>query len=370
MRRRKRMPHKPLFLFLAVLLVFVFSVPLYFQAFGDEKPKSVQIDFSGVEKFLELTALLEEDQEPTEEQWDDLFATPGYKILILREFNKGFFIERFKLAFMPSKKEALEAKLKEEKGFWAKFLPHFVRAKNQRDLIAEQVAKLKALDFVKTAVDETREFLPAQPIEEYPPLSFVIFGPDARGYMPVVVDVLYAYDRRDFFISFIAHEFHHYYRNQHFPYVQDQNFIWVIDQIQGEGIADQINKGKWFHDKNLYPKYAEKNRIYLEWYAKSPKIIHEMDLLFSAAYDHPEKKMEYGQQLQAIIPMSGHPTGFYMANLIIEQLGKGTLVKDIGNPFAFFRLYKKAADKKGGKTPNFSEKSILFIRSLEQRYIR
>ena len=59
-----------------------------------------------------------------------------------------------------------------------------------------------------------------------------------------------------------------------------------------------------------------------------------------------------------------------MANLIIEQLGKETLVEDIGNPFAFFRLYKKAADKKGGNTPTFSDKAIDFIQSLEKRYIR
>jgi hypothetical protein len=182
--------------------------------------------------------------------------------------------------------------------------------------------------------------------------------------------VLYAYDQRDFFISFIAHEFHHFYRNQYFPYAQDQTFIWIIDQIQGEGIADQINIGKWFRDKNLYPQYAEKKRSYLEWYAKSPEIIREMGHLFEAAHDNPEKKMEYGQQLRAIIPLSGHPTGFYMANLIIEQLGKDKLVEEIGNPFAFFRLYKLAADKKGGDTPTFSEKAIRFIRSLEKRYIR
>jgi hypothetical protein len=95
-----------------------------------------------------------------------------------------------------------------------------------------------------------------------------------------------------------------------------------------------------------------------------------MSHLFETAHDHPEKKMEYGQQLRAIVPLSGHPTGFYMANLIIEQLGKDKLVKDIGNPFAFFRLYKQAADKKGGYTATFSEKAICFIRSLEKRYIK
>ncbi|UCE41589.1 MAG: hypothetical protein JSV17_00955 [Candidatus Aminicenantes bacterium] len=357
--------------FLSVFLaVLIFSTSLKAHPIEDKNIMDFNIDFSGVEKFLELTALLEKDQEPTQEQWDDMFDTPGYKILILREFNKNFLIERIKLAFMPSNEEALKVKLKEEKGFWAKFLPHFVRAKNQRKLIEEQVARFKSVDFIRAAVDEAREFLPDVSLDENLPLSFVIFGPDSRGYAPVVVDVLYAYDQGDLFISFMAHEFHHYYRNQYFPFAQDQPFIWMIDQIQGEGIADQINIGKWFHDKNLYPKFAKRKKGYLEWYAKSPEIIRKMGHLFESAYDHPEKKMEYGQQLRAIVPLSGHPTGFYMANLIIEQLGKEPLVKDIGNPFAFFRLYKQAADKKGGKTPTFSDKAIGFIRSLEKRYIR
>lgn len=358
------------YLFPFILPVFVFSAPLHPHPMEVESPRSFRVDFSGVDKFLGLTAMLEKDREPTEEQWDDLFSTPGYRILILREFNKNFFIERFKLAFMPSKKEELATKLKEEKGFWGQFLPHYVRAKNQRKLIEEQVAKLKSLDYVEAALEEAKKFLPESSIEDYPPLSFVIFGPDARGYIPVVVDVLYAYDRRDFFVSFIAHEFHHYYRSQYFPYAQEQNFIWVIGQIHGEGIADQINIGKWFHNANLRPQYAEKNRPYMDWYAKSPEIIRKMGFLFEAAFDHPEKKTELGQELRAIVPLSGHPTGFYMANLIIEELGKERLVKEIGNPFAFFRLYKKAADKKRGDSPTFSEKAMRFIHTLETRYIR
>ena len=126
------MEHKSLFYFFSIILsVVVFSISVRAHPIKGERPMNINIDFSGVEKFLELTALLEKDQEPTQEQWDDMFDTPGYKILILREFNKNFLMERIKLAFMPSKKEALKAKLKEEKGFWAQFLPHFVRAKSQ-----------------------------------------------------------------------------------------------------------------------------------------------------------------------------------------------------------------------------------------------
>jgi hypothetical protein len=59
-----------------------------------------------------------------------------------------------------------------------------------------------------------------------------------------------------------------------------------------------------------------------------------------------------------------------MSNLILEQLGKNALVKEVANPFAFFRLYKQAADKKGEEAPAFSEKAIHFILELEKRYMR
>ena len=35
------------------------------------------VDVSGVERFLEITAVLAQDKGPAPEQWDRLFATPG-----------------------------------------------------------------------------------------------------------------------------------------------------------------------------------------------------------------------------------------------------------------------------------------------------
>jgi hypothetical protein len=92
-----------------------------------------------------------------------------------------------------------------------------------------------------------------------------------------------------------------------------------------------------------------------------------MDRLFSAMNKHPERKSELGGKLRDLVPMSGHPTGFFMANVIIDQLGKEILLTEIGNPFAFFRLYNIAAGKKG--VPAFSEDAMAFIGSLEKRYI-
>ena len=85
-------------------------------AAGHQAPARIRrptlVDLSGVERFLEITAILEQDQEPTAEQWDRLFATPGYAVLLKREFSREFFVQRFSLAFKPSKKADLEAQMK------------------------------------------------------------------------------------------------------------------------------------------------------------------------------------------------------------------------------------------------------------------
>jgi hypothetical protein len=358
---------------LALLYVMMTLIicPVLISSVQEVKPVLSNVDFSGVEKFLELTALLEKDIEPTAEQWDDMFSTPGYEVLIRREFKtEDFFEERIRLAFMPSKKVQLESRLEEEEGWVAQFLKHFVRAKNERQIIADALKELKKMSFIQASIDEARKFLPEFELDTYPPVSFVVFGPDARGYVPVVLDIFYTLDQGDWLISFVAHEFHHYYRDRFFDFGQDQQILWVINQIQAEGIADQVNVGKWFHNKELYAEEAQKNRNkpYLDWYEKSPEIIWEMDRLFSAMFDSPELKGKLGAQLQELVPQSGHPTGFFMANLILEQLGKEALIETVKNPFAFFWIYKEAADKKGASAPTFSKKSIDFIRLLEKRY--
>jgi hypothetical protein len=329
------------------------------------------IDFSGVEMFLELTALLEKDIEPSPERWEAMFSSPGYDVLVRKEFSREFFLERFRLAFMPSRKTALEKKLRDEKGFRAQFLPHYVQVKKRRPEVELQIHELKRGSFVRDAIEKAKQFLPSSVGEGNPPISFVIFGPDARGYSPVVIDVLDSIDNQDAFSSFLAHELHHYYRNQLFDYAQEEDIVWVMNQIQSEGIADQINVGKWFHDEELFSSNAQKgrNKEYLETYARSPEIIQEMDALFRQMFREPSRRLELGDRLRDLVPLSGHTVGFYMANMIIDNLGKRALVEGLGNPFAFFTLYSKAAGQKGLGTPAFSEDSLRFFQDLGKRYV-
>jgi hypothetical protein len=324
------------------------------------------VDVSGVERFLEITAVLEQDKEPAPEQWDRLFATPGYAVLVAREFSKDDFANRFRLAFMPSKAAELDARIKRDTGFAAQFLPHYVRAKQARAEIERRVAAFRTAAFADEAIARARAFLPTGSTSEKPAVTFVVFAPDSRGYDPVVLDILYLSDREEF-LNTVAHEFHHWYRAKLAPdLTRDADVLWTIQQVQLEGIADLINVPDWM--TRSAETWSASNKQFVESYRRSPEIIRAIDDLFVRMHDEQGDRRDLGQQLRRAVPRSGHPTGYFMAETIVAALGRDALVRTVSNPFAFFRLYSEAARKKGSDSPAFSNKTLDFIASLETRY--
>ncbi len=344
--------------FLAILL----GSSLYVQAGLLQNARRPAADFSGLQKFLELTSILEKDQEPTLEQWDDLFATPGYAVLLQEEFRKDFFAERFRLAFMPSRADALEEQMKKETGFRARFLPHYLRVKTMRGAIERWAAEQRPAELYAEALEKARSLLPEGAISGWPVVSFVIFAPDARGYDPVVLDVLYCMDKGGRLVDLVGHEFHHYYRNRLVDLTQDQSTLWVINQIHAEGIADVIDKAEWTRrpEADLGPN----ERDFVKLYRESPSVIKIMDDILARMSEMKTGRGELGFELRRAVPQSGHPTGLYMAMLILEELGKPALVGAADDPFAFFRLYQEAATKRGGDTPRLSVKALAFLDKL------
>ena len=332
----------------------------------DKRPRAV-IDLSGVEAFLELTALLEQDQEPTPAQWDRLFATPGYDVLVARDFGRNFFVDRFRLAFMPSKKADLEVQMKKDTSFSAQFLPHYLRAKEMRSEIERRVAEFRTAEFAGEAVKRARAFLPAARTDEHPSVAFVVFGPDSRGYDPVVIDILYMNDREEF-LNTVAHEFHHWYRARLAPdLTRDQDILWVIQQVQLEGIGDLVNVPAWINKP--FESLKASDQQYIDFYRKSPAIIQAMDDLFVRMQDNLADRRVLGETLRRTVPRSGHPTGYYMAETIASILGRDALIRTVADPFAFFLAYNDAAAKKGTGTPVFSPKAVAFVRWLAKRYM-
>jgi hypothetical protein len=189
----------------------------------------------------------------------------------------------------------------------------------------------------------------------------------------MIIDILYSVDQGNKLKYLVGHETHHFYRNKRLEFEfpdqshPDYNLVWVLNQLQAEGIADQIDKRvRYFNGGDQETsKWALR---YKEYFNKTPDLIREIDSLLIAYYLQPEASNIISDKIRKSIPMSGHPTGYFMANVIIETLGKQELLASVANPFQFFKRYNQAAAKHPDEYPAFSKESVELIDQIELKY--
>jgi hypothetical protein len=359
----------------------------------DVKNVNPSFDFSGIEEFWKIVDILKTDREPTGEQWEALFDTPGYAELIRREFKPDYFKNAMRAVYRPSQQSLAEELIqrdKQEGGFLAWYTPlvieGFRNAGRDRHWIQARIEGLRSYPYLKKAAEEALRYLPEEKAEDYPAVSFIIFN-DSRGYTPLIIglsekeelspaewDCLrrQGRDKHWPFVLHLAHEAFHLYRDRkqefHFPERDSPDYpiVWILDQIENEGIGDLINRAPLYYDDGCFAETDEAARYHKEQEAQ-PSIIRIMDAIVKEMAVRPSLGGQLGKQLQSFIPQSGHPTGFFMAREILRQGGGETLVEIVRNPFQFFDLYNDAA-RKGGQAPDFSDQAIHFIKMLENKY--
>ncbi len=343
---------------------------------GDTRPTG-QLDFSGVDAFWPIHSELLADRSPAEEAWDTLFDTPGYAILVQRDFTREFLTDFFSLAYQPSRRDELEAEL-QKTGFRIQYLRHLTAlTENKQTLLARQRELEENPVILTDALALTQEYL-TEPIDvdrDPPPVSFVFFGNDARGYSRVIVDFLYAVQKEVYLRYLLAHEAHHYYRRRLLTFDEppegsmDAALLWGLDQLQAEGIADQIDKRVIYFGEGIQ---ADSRRAiqFREFLDQAPTHIARFDSLLANLVDFSGDPERLETRIRFILPMSAHPTGYFMANIIRQELGKEILREHVGNPFAFLRDYNEAATRSPNRPPVFSTESLRRIDELEERYGR
>jgi hypothetical protein len=322
--------------------------------------------------------LLVEDTEPEPAAWDSLFATPGYRALTESEFEPSFFQENFRLAYMPSRHHTLVQQL--EDGLAARYLRHYREVLQQRAQLVAFTAELPGSDKLGEPGRRAAEWLPPPPPREPVSVALVVFDMDGRGYDPIVLDVLAAKDMD--LAAFLAHESHHWYRNRSSPIdwervaPEDEAVLWTLYQVQGEGIADMIDKRPWLEGEVPVPApqqgYARRYRDALAGTPGKLKQIDSLLALLAAPLAGETRTLTafraaIGDQLAEAVPMSGHPTGYFMASVILEELGQERLRANVGNPLAFFQTYDEAARTTSGR-PALSDAALWTLAELEERY--
>lgn len=374
---------------LAFILIFVFVSSSYSQ-----DKLNPNFEFSGVDNFWEIVDTLKTDKEPTSEQWDKLFDTPGYAVLIRREFKREKLQEFISTAFKPSLSDKREELInKAENGdnrFWKWFVNSYYQAfdysdSNRHKIIAKRQS-FESFPYTDKAIAELLKFLPETEVSNPPAVSFIIFN-DSRGYTPVVMGLndLVAGDEmltpeqvaeleKDGFsryrpqVLYFAHEFFHHFRDQKLEFKEPENndedarLLWYLNQIENEGIADLINV------LPLQKIAAEEQRQKIEKeQLEVPEAIIGFDKILATIYKNPEEKKNLLKQTGKYVQRSGHPMGYYMAQVILKYKGREALVKIVRNPFKFFYLYNQVCLEKN-IGPAFSVDAIAMIAELEALY--
>ena len=325
------------------------------------------IDASAIGPFWQIVDTLSQDFEPSPRLWRALFDTPGYRALTRTEFEPHRLQEGFRLAYMPSRADRLDGAV--ESGGESRRLRHYRQVLERRTELEAFAGELTASEIGREPSRLAAEWLPGPAPDSLAPIALVVFDLDARGYDPIVVDLLAA--RELDLVPFLAHESHHWFRNDRATVdweavdTNDAETLWTLYQIQGEGIADQIDKRPWIEGTVPVP---EAFRSYGKQYAleliASPETLRRLDsLLVAHGKAAGRERAEIGARVADLIPMSGHPTGYHMARTILEAGGRERLVADVTNPVAFFRAYDEAARTLG--RPGLSPEALASLDALE-----
>ena len=330
------------------------------------KAGNPNFEFSGITQFWKIVKIFEANLEPSHSDWEQLFRTPGYKILVSGEFSREFFMENFRLVFKPNSKKELLDKLKSGRDI--SHLNHYIKIRDNRKLIDDQLKKLKINSYSKKAADRTLEFLPQFSVSQFPPVSFLIFESNGRGSSPIIVDLAATIEWD--FESFLAHEYHHWYRNRQLQIrfdklnADERHLVNALSLIEAEGIADMVDKNDWYtKPSSAISDYA---RSYLQDVRRTPHVIESLDRIFSRM-NSKDNSIAGSKTILRHLPQRGHTTGYYMSMVILEIENKDRLVKCVGNPFEFIFLYNQAAKKSKGKYPQFSKNSIELLQKVYRK---
>ena len=323
-------------------------------------------EFSGVEYFWNIVDAYQNKGEPSPNEWERLFNSPGYKVLIRSEFTKEFLKTKFEQVC----KDYINLNNVKISARDRYYLTHYKKVLENRQNLQFQINKLKSASYNQQAVNKALNYLPIKQVNEYPQVSFVIFANDGRGYSPIVIDLLATMDWD--FVPFLAHEYHHWYRNKldkvqwHRIESDDRLIMEVLSQLEAEGIADQIDKSQW-DGKSVKQGTLERN--YIAMVNQSPSVLEKVDKLFSEIASSNDKRVANYTKIKSAIPQGGHPTGFFMATMILKTLGRSELVRTVGNPIRFIKTFNNAARMKGKSGLAFSFEAMKVIEELERKYI-
>jgi len=151
---------------------------------------------------------------------------------------------------------------------------------------------------------------------------------------------------------------------------EDLDILRTMETINIEGIGDHIDIDYFLHEDNHSFSNDEYVTEFKTTLRNIPEVITNLNDALVKISQEASQREKLGEELREFVPPYGNPLGYYMANIIIKNSFLDEMLREIGNPFSFFRLYNKAVLKDRVEIPSFSEGTINLVKKLEKKYIK
>ncbi len=310
--------------------------------------------------------------EPVEEQeWAAVFATPGYRAYLSfsdSSAKKELVRASLEEVFLDSKSKELDADLKKDiemdfEGLRLMFVKNLYALSQNLEGAKEFMTETNLSETIADADSVARLFLPSDrnfDTSLRKQVYFIVSDPDGMVTdSDIVMDLNAALGMsRVELVKFLAHEFHHDYRNQ----ITDTPTTPLrveINKLHQEGLADLIDKEVPPVKKmGLLPK--ELVNRYNSIYRGTPEILAKLDETVLKFNTSSISEEVFRAEVKDYFQFGGHPNGFYMTLLMKKVVGMEALIDSCNDIVSFLELYNQCALITPGEYV-FSEQFIDFV---------
>ncbi len=340
------------------------------------------VDLTSVDEFFRVTSSLMQGHKISEDDWRKFDNSNGYKSFA--ESESKFLIKTIKSSIqmvfgkgLETEKDSILRIPQEEIAENHILLMRHLILKNYQDVYNNYLS-IKSFrnnyDFESLLIKSKQRlsFFLGKPIDSTIVFKSVYFfflnsdGKDAEDAIYIDLNLLFNMSEQQR-IDFIAHEYFHNYRrhfeNHNFNHKCDLNFM--LDMIQNEGIADQIDKSQGYeryYSEVLKTPLLTKIMVHLYNQAEG-----DLAKIQTIILQYSQDKISESAMIDALIEVykyNGHPIGFFMSNQIIKAGYREEMINTFYIPYEFYKLYNLAAIKNG--TFQFSNEFMDYLLKITQ----
>lgn len=338
-----------------------------------------KFDASGMDAFWLIRWQLGRGHEPSVQEWNALFATPGYAALQERERRRPELERAMRLAFVPAL-AALRDSAVRVGSFVGRSAAHLMGAPVARDSMERFLATLRTSDVVGVARKRVSALLPPGLADTVapPPVALVLFLNDGRGYPNVIVADLLRLTRTGIDTGYFAHEFFHYYRRRFArvrpaPAAAEIGMDELLSYPVEEGVADQLDKNAFaemsdaeFAREMARPGASAYLTSYRDAYRRAPEWMARVSRALGRGLAKPDSASIFARAMRDSIPDQGRAMGSFMARTIDRGAGRAALIAAAADTYDFWIAYDDVARRTAG-APRLTERAMAVVRRMGAR---